>query len=244
MTLSSCGPLLYDPVKLHLPMLNSQGEAQIEGSVGVLGYSGAIAYAFGDHLAVQADTHYFTPDSQGIYQRFFEFGFGYFGMFGRRRPWEAYLTFANSKSNASGSENPLGGPLNLITIESNYWQIALQGQLMTNEVDTAERKHTDNIFWDHAFAARLSYVHFMTYKEARYDDTAHTVIYNNVHPREMYLEFASISQFGANGFSFEMEVGIVNRVLQFVGKYKDKPSKDLSYWCPIILSFGFNWHFR
>ncbi|HYM20077.1 MAG TPA: hypothetical protein VEW28_03630, partial [Candidatus Kapabacteria bacterium] len=173
----------------------------------------------------------YSNDSLYINQRTYEFGLGTFGIVWERTPWEIYLSFMNAKSNIAGAQNTMSGTdVNVTRIWSDYWRLALQGNLMTNGVSMNERNIIRSFYLDHALGVRLSYVNFFNYHEVKHNDYGKSVVIDDVPPKLLSLEISSILKFGAYPLFLEVQYGVALPLFTNKGKF--------DYINPSIFSLG------
>lgn len=225
---SSCNPPIYNPNKMHVPMLNAKGDFQIEGGTDfAMGFTMASAYALDSHFAVRGgacykNAVYDPPDYTK--QHSLEFGLGFFGSTEWKVPWEVYLSFMGARSDYFGIANRMSGDNGPKTrIESDYWRIALQGDIMTNEVWVKDRKISNQGFLDHILSLRLGYINFFHYNEDE-EGKITTAL-----PKLLSGEFSTTLRTGIYPIFFEIQFGFVIPIFR---------SNDFGNINPGIFSFG------
>ncbi|MFI5264943.1 MAG: hypothetical protein ACHQM6_10550 [Candidatus Kapaibacterium sp.] len=239
MMLCSCNAPIYNTTTLQAPLLNSKGDAEIEGSWAVLqGPCFAGAYAITDDLAVKGYalfSNYGGNDSNSsIHQQAFELGIGTYGFAFRKIPWEAYLMFMNATSNYNGPQTTQAGAnFDITRIHSDFWRIALQADFMTNEVWVKDRKIFQGVYLDHAIGARISFVNFFHYHEVFHNDPYNVDVTDDKAPRLLCFEISSITKYGSYPFFLQSEIG-----LSFPFVLNKEPYSLFGYSNPFVFSIG------
>jgi hypothetical protein len=231
--LSSCSLPAYSPNKFHAPLLQKQGNIQIEGSaVYQHGFDFGAAYALTDHIGVKTTGGFnssYVNDSNFHRLSFFEGGAGIFGVVGEKNPWECYLSASYGTSDLFGIESLWESDRPLLRVRSRYLKYTLQSDIMISAYPLEKAKEdSHDAFIDMGLGMRLSYVDFLGYEIYRSNQ-------NPTLPKEFYAEFVTISKYGEYPFFLEFQFGINIRL--------HSNRSDIDYYSPVIASLGLNFCF-
>jgi hypothetical protein len=161
--LTNCKTPIYFPNRVNSPMLNNQGDVNVDVSIGTSGldFQGAVSPIKNFGLIVNYTTINGTHSHS-----FFDGGLGYYHGIGKKGLFEIYGGYG--LGNASSTSKDILG--NTTTLTSDYSRIFIQpaiGLLVTGETQP-ERKVRGNSY----FAVRFSQIDFGSNQQALFIEPA------------------------------------------------------------------------